>query len=216
MIRKVSIKDKKEILDLFSQGSSIKEISQIYNFSTQTITKQLKILLGIEEFKKIKTLIKSKNLISDKFAIKSLIEDIDQENIPKDSKVIINEDFINETFFEVPPITNDIDFENQKDFSSEPLQDVKLPQVLYLLVDSKIELCPKFLKDFPEWSFLPESDLKRKTIQIFSDQKEARKYCSNNQKAIKVPNSNIFLLVKDSLKKKGISRIIFDESLFSL
>ena len=84
-----------------------------------------------------------------------------------------------------------------------------------MLVDNKIELTPKLLKDYPEWSFLPETDLSRKTIQIFSDPKEARKYCSKNQKAIKIPNSNVFLLVKDSLKKKGISRIIFNDSLLS-
>ena len=38
-----------------------------------------------------------------------------------------------------------------------------------MLVDKKIELEIKVLKDFPEWEFLPQDDLNRKTIEIFFD-----------------------------------------------
>ena len=51
MSKKVSDKQKKEISDLFVKGSSIKDISNIYKFSIQTITRQLKVSLGDDEFK---------------------------------------------------------------------------------------------------------------------------------------------------------------------
>ena len=44
-----------------------------------------------------------------------------------------------------------------------------------MIVDKKIELEIKLLKDFPEWQFLPQDDLNRKTIEIFFDLKNAKK-----------------------------------------
>ena len=43
-----------------------------------------------------------------------------------------------------------------------------------MVVDKKIELETKLLKDFPEWQFLSQSELNRKTIEIFLDLKTAR------------------------------------------
>ena len=90
------------------------------------------------------------------------------------------------------------------------------PDLVFMVVDKNIELEPKLLKDFPEWNFLSEDDLNRKTIQVFSDQKLAKQSCSKNQKLIKVPNTNVFLIAADNLKSKGISRIIFEDSLLAL
>ena len=64
--------------------------------------------------------------------------------------------------------------------------------------------------------FLPNKDLERKTIKIFSDIKQAKKSCSKNLKVIKIPNPNVFKIASYSLKAKGISRIIFDNSLVAL
>mgnify|MGYP003303313459 CR=1 FL=1 len=61
-----------------------------------------------------------------------------------------------------------------------------------MIVDNKIELEIKFLRDFPDWQFLPKEDLNRKTIEIYFDIKNARKYCNKDQKVIKVPNTNVF------------------------
>ena len=44
-----------------------------------------------------------------------------------------------------------------------------------MIVDKKIELEIKLLKDFPEWQFLPQDDLRRKTIEIFVDLNLAKK-----------------------------------------
>ena len=68
-----------------------------------------------------------------------------------------------------------------------------------MVVDKKIELEIKFLKDYPAWSFLSEDELERKTIQIFNDLKIAKRYCDKEQKVIKVPNSQVFKIVAPSL-----------------
>ena len=55
MIKKVTDIQKQEILESFLQGKTIKELSLIYNFSSQTISRQLKNNLGKEKFEKIKS-----------------------------------------------------------------------------------------------------------------------------------------------------------------
>ena len=67
----------------------------------------------------------------------------------------------------------DHDFEDvsQKDISSIPLSEIKLPNMVFLIVKKEIELETKYLKDYPEWQFLPQNDLKRKTIEIHFDLK---------------------------------------------
>ena len=54
MSKKVSELQKKQIKDLFIQGNSIQEISKSFQFSQQTITRQLKIIFGEIDFKKLK------------------------------------------------------------------------------------------------------------------------------------------------------------------
>ena len=72
-----------------------------------------------------------------------------------------------------------------------------------MVVDKKIELEIKLLKDFPEWRFLPQDDLSRKTIEIFSDLKLAKKSCKQEQKVLKVPNSNVFRIASPFLLLKA-------------
>ncbi len=109
-----------------------------------------------------------------------------------------------------------IELNKQKDLASEPLIEAKLPEVVYMLVDKNIELIPKMLKDYPQWSFLPQQDLNRMSLEIFDDHKYAKKLCTKNQKLIKVPNPNVFLIASNSLKSKGITRIIFNNLLLAL
>ena len=79
-----------------------------------------------------------------------------------------------------------------------------------------IELEIKYLRDYPEWSFLPEDDLKRKTIEIFSELKVAKRKCNRDEKVIKVPNPDIFRIVAPILLSKGITRIINEDKLISI
>ena len=85
-----------------------------------------------------------------------------------------------------------------------------------MIVDKKIELEVKLLKDYPEWGFLPESDLKRKSIEIHNDLQIARRICNKDQKVIKVPNTDVFKIVAPLLASRGISRIVSNDKLIAL
>ena len=202
MPRKVSDTLKKEIIEAFKKGFTIKELSQKFKFSINTITKHLKS--NIDEFNILN--LKTKSL-----------KTIDEENneLELKSESDFNKDY-ETSFFEISPLNEHIEFESQKDITSIPISKAVFPNVVYMLVDKTIELDPKFLRDYPEWNFLPENDLQRKTLRIFSDQRVAKKNCQKNQKMIKIPNTKIFALVSDRLISKGISRIILDDSLIAL
>ena len=100
--------------------------------------------------------------------------------------------------------------------ASVPISDVDLPDIVYMIVDKKVELTTKYLKDYPEWQFLSKDELSRKTIEIYFDLKAAKRFCNKEQKVIKVPNTSIFKLVAPILLKKGISRIVSLDKLISL
>ena len=114
------------------------------------------------------------------------------------------------------PLDYQIDNLPQKDLSSVSRSEVNLPKVVYMVVDKQIELETKSLKNYAEWSFLSEEDLKRKTIEIFFDLKIAKRSCSKEQKVIKVPNSNVFKIVAPILVSRGISRIVSSDLLIAL
>ena len=98
----------------------------------------------------------------------------------------------------------------------KPISEIEFPTIVYIIVDKKIELDIKILKDYPQWHFLPNEDLGRKTIEIFNDLQTAKKFCNKEQKVIKVPNSNVFKIVAPVLLSRGISRIINHEQLVAL
>ena len=210
MPKKVSDSEKEKIVESFLKGSSVREISKEYNFSQITINRQLKLILGVNKFDKIKELNSKQNKNASK--IKSF--NYDEEKTLNQGKESLDQ--TEETFFELVPILDGIELEKQKDLSSQPLKDSNLPQIVYMLVDKKIELIPKSLGDYPQWRFLPEEDLNRKTIEIFSDIKNAKRYCKKDEKVIKVPNPNIFNLVAPILIAKGLTRIIIEDNLISL
>ena len=223
MSKRVSEIQKKQISESFKNGKEISEIAEVYKFSKQTIVKQLKNILGDEEFKNIsckritnsdinvdntKLLENTSNKIKVEFQNLSYSKEINH--------IITEKEVIDEEFFEIPPVKTNIDLDNQKDLTSKPLSEANFPDVVFMLVNKNIELEPKLLKEFPEWQFLSDDDLNRTTIQVFSDQKLAKQSCSKNQKLIKVPNSNVFLIAAENLKSKGITRIIFGDSLLAL
>ena len=209
MPKKVSDQQKKEILNSFVSGKILKDLSDQFKLSQITIVRQLKNSLGLEKFNELK----DKNKKSKKEKNKIITDDFDIDN--NLNQKIQNDDF-EEKFVEVIPITEGIELNNQKDLASEPLKEVKLPKVVYILVDKNIELLPKMVKEYPEWSFLPQQDLNRMSLEIFDDHNYAKKLCSKNQKLIKVPNPNVFLIASSSLKSKGITRIIFNNLLLSI
>lgn len=210
MPKKVSALQKKEILNLFKVGVDLNDISAKYNFSLITIARHLKNILGAEKFNELKNN-KKKFIKTDK---KNDI--VGNSNKTNKLQATRKEEQSNEQFFEVIPITEGIDFNHHKEFASEPLKDANLPEIVYMLIDKNIELIPKMLREYPQWNFLPNEDLERMTLEIFEEQKYAKKLCTKNQKLIKVPNSNVFLIASNVLKSKGISRIIFNNLLIAL
>ena len=222
MIKKVTIKQKKEILNNFLKGCSLKELSSKYSFSVQTISRQLRTVLDESQFKKIK----SENSLNKKVDSLSNIINSNQEmeieaksfkNKIKSKQENASKLFeIQSSFVEIAPLKEVTNFDEQKEISSRPISEIKFPKVVYLLVDKNIELEYKLLKEYSEWSFLPEKDLNRRALKIFDEQKNAKLNCHKNNKLIKVPNPNVFFIVSDILRSKGISRIIFQNCLYSV
>ena len=216
MSKKVTDIQKKEILNNFQKGISIKDLALKYNFSIQTITRQLKKLISDKEFKQYKVS-GVKNYLKENQILSNQDETNINDSVKFKNLEIHNPELVNENaFIEISPMTELINLEQQTDLTSRPLKNIKFPNVVFIIVDKETELQKKKLKEYPEWSFLSSEDLERYSIQIFSDQKTAKLKCLKNQKIIKVPNPNIFLIASNILKSKGISRIIFEDSLFSL
>ena len=216
MAKRLSEKQKDEIVRRFSNGFSLDELSTEFNFTKSTIIKNLKKFLGEEEYKNLN----KKN----KYRLEGpqIFDKQDKTNI--ETKTINNNYPIQETvtsfdlnsFVEIAPLAEEINHSTQKDLSSIPIKEITFPKVVYMIVDKNIELNIKLLKDFPEWQFLPKDDLERKTIEVYYDLKIAKRYCKKDQKVIKVPNPNVFNMVAPILISKGISRIVTSENLIAL
>lgn len=221
MVKKVSESQKKEITKEFLNGVEISKLSQIFGFTVNTITRQLQNILGREKFLEIKN---NKIKASEKEKENNLtkVNSIDLEvNKEKDVTLLIETSLSNnikeeQSFFEIPPLEKDIEFDIQKDISSIPLSDVVLPKMVYMIVDKNTELKLMLLKEFPEWSFLPQEDLNRKIIKIYLELRNAKRERRGDQKVIKVPNSNVFKVAAPILLSKGITRIISETHLISL
>ena len=88
--------------------------------------------------------------------------------------------------------------------------------MVYMIVDKRIELEIKYLKDYPDWQFLSDEELNRKTIEIYNDLKIAKSFCNKEKKVIKVPNTDVFKIVAPILLARGISRIVNADKLIAL
>ena len=216
MIKKVSTSQKEEISSLFVNGVKISEISQKFGFSSSTITRQLQKYFGKERFLEIKNF--KKNVQDNRNIHKSKAEIILEKNNPLSQEETSLENNLREvsSFFEIPPLDQDIEFDLQKEISSIHISEVSLPQMVYMIVSKNIELESRSLYEFPEWSFLPQEDLNRKVIKIYAELKNAKRECKKDQKVIKVPNSNVFGIASSFLLAKGISRIVSETQLISL
>ena len=225
MGKRLSEKQKQEIVKYFIDGFKIDEISMVFDFSKLTITRNLKKSLGDQRFLELNSLnIKRANLDNKKINLnkspnkKNNLEDNTKNKFNEEKQNINNQDqTIHDTeFVEITPLNFEIENATRKDYSSVPISEVELPSIVYMVVDKKIELETKYLKDFPDWQFLPKVDLNRQTIEIYFDLKNAKSYCNKDQKVIKVPNTNVFKIVAPILISKGISRIVSPDKLIAL
>ena len=219
MAKRLTEKQKLEIVKGFLDSQSIDFLSKKYNFTKLTISRNLEKSLGKKKYKEIV----NKEILSidifnedvlfknDKEEFKNNINDNDsKDESTKDKNIPL------ESFIEIAPL--DHNFENipQKDLSSVPLSKIKFPDVGFLIVKKEIELETKLLKNYPEWQFLPQEDLNRKTLEIFFDLKSAKRSCNKDQKVIKVPNTDVFRIVSSILLSRGISRLLTPENLISI
>ena len=85
-----------------------------------------------------------------------------------------------------------------------------------MVVEKTIELEIKTLKDYPDWQFLSENELNRKTIMVFFELRSAKNMCNKEQKVIKVPNPEVFKIVAPILNSRGISRLVTEDKLIAL
>ena len=227
MTKRLTEKQKEEILESFKSGIATDVLSRKYNCTNLTITRNLKRSLGEIEYKEF--LNKSKPLKEKSKICKKHNNDLKETNFENEEfkndsndHNVLNENIAVsnfapiDSFFEIAPIDYEIDNSSRKELSSVPLSEVDFPKVVYMIVDKKIELEIKLLKDFPEWGFLPHDDLNRKTIEIFFDLNLAKRSCSKEQKVLKVPNTDVFRIAAPILIKKGISRIVCAQNLIAL
>ena len=227
MAKRLTHKEKDEIVESFKSGADIYELSEKYDCTNSTIIRNLKKTLGESKYKDLfnKSKLKKTRSETNKNQTNELLKtNFDDEDLKNNSNVSItlNENLNSSNFepinpfFEIAPIDYEIDKSSRKELSSVPISNVDFPKIVYMIVDKKIELEIKFLKDFPEWEFLPDADLKRKTIEIFLDLDLAKKSCNKDQKVLKVPNTDVFRIAAPVLLAKGISRIVCAENLIAL
>ena len=226
MAKRLTEKQKSEIAEYFKNGKTIEALSEVFNCSILTISRNLKKNLGekiYKEFlKKNKNIDKLNNLLEKDKKKKndfelakkfSKNESTEEQTFYADQS---DNNFSRTEFVEISPLNFEIENVPRKELSSIPIQEIDFPKTVYMIVHKNIELEIKLLKDYPEWQFLPNEDLDRKTIEIYLDLKLAKQACSKEQKVIKVPNTDVFRIVSPILISRGISRIVSDEKLIAL
>ena len=228
LAKRLTDKQKEQLTQEFLSGKNINDLVKEFSSTKLTISRYLKKNLGaktyqsfIEKSKSSKNLFVNQEIsssmengnVQNNKVLKSNISNKESDNLnPKEEE----SDFVLNDFVEVAPLNYEIDNTTQKDLSSIPISDIDFPKVVFMIVDNKIELETKLLNDYPEWQFLSKEELKRNTIEIFYDLKIAKRFCSKEQKVIKVPNTAVFRIVAPLLKSKGISRIVTSDKLIAL
>ena len=223
MPKKLTDTQKEEIIKGFISGKNLDQLSEEFSCTKSTISRNLKKKFGDEEYKKF--LKKNISFENHDEKVKNSHEKIDaigekanKKLVEKDKRELFEENnfFQNSSFMEIVPLNLNIDNANRKELTSIPIDEIDFPNIVFMIIDKNTELEIKQLKDYPEWDFLPEDDLQYKTIEIYSDLKDAKRNCRKEQKVIKVPNPNVFKVAAKMMIAKGISRIISDKQLIAL
>ena len=232
--RRLTKTQKAEILEAYRAGYNTNSLALKYTCTTNTINRTVKTMLSESEYKLLKeerSEISSKRLqIVENGNLKERDEDmvleIDQEINKTDNLIeefsLNNEDTkdhknIDTNFELIEPLRSSYDFDQDKQkLDFELLNYESLPESVYMIVNKKVELELQLLSDLPEWSFLPENELQRNAILLFTNQRSAKRSCSSNQRVIKIPNTSVFKLSKPYLISKGVTRLILEDSIIGL
>ena len=228
MAKRLTDKQKEQLTQEFIHGKNINDLVEQFSSTKLTVSRYLKKNLGAKAYQTFIEKSKNINSLVINQEISSSMDNVNQQNnkdfkrnttYKEADKLNLTQeesDFALNDFVEVAPLNYEIDNIPQKDLSSVPISEIDLPNVVFMIVDNKIELQTKLLKDYPEWQFLSKEELDRNTIQIFYDLKIAKRFCSKEQKVIKVPNTNVFKIVAPLLKLRGISRLVTSDQLIAL
>ena len=227
LAKRLTEKENEKLVRGFKSGKTIKSLSEEFCFTSVTIIRKLKEKLGVSIYKELNSknkksaqeniIYRNKNIKTDiidsnfkdfeknLLEINEIDEDKDAKNFPHASE-----------FIEITPLNYEIESTSRQELSSIPISEINFPDMVYMIVDKNIELEIKYLRDYPQWDFLPNSDLNRKTIEIFNDIKVAKRFCRKEQKVIKVPNTDVFKIAAPTFISRGISRIVSSEQLIAL
>ena len=214
--RRLTKTQKVEILEAYKAGDNTNLIAKKYNCTPNTINRTVKTLLSETEYTLLKQnrskISNKKEKLVDNKTVKDQKEDLDQVNSlisfkeeikeedlivkvherSNNSKLDENNQNFDNNFEEIAPLISGFDFDLKKQKSDfEILNYESLPESVYMIVDKKVELDFQPISDLPEWSFLPENELERNAILLFSNQRSAKRSCSRNQRVIKIPNTSI-------------------------
>jgi len=221
LAKRLTNKQKEQLIQFFKDGKNIEFLSEKFECTKLTVVRNLKKNLGDLGYRE---LVKNRNIskeesnyeINSEPKRNSLIQNSNNINSTDEVELMKEYSTNEETFFEIAPLNYEIENLPRKELSSVPISEVDFPKIVYMIVENKIELNTKYLKDYPNWHFLPNDDLNRKTIEIYFDMKNAKRFCGKEQKVIKVPNTKVFELVAPLLLSRGISRIVSDDLLIAL
>ena len=219
MPKRLSVYEKQEIYQRLLNGANIEDLSKQFGVTKITINRNLKKLLDKDKYQNLIKKIKVNSSLKNK----KKLDLVKEKKIKKENNFLNNKSVIKEQelsgvneFIEITPLNFNIDTEPQKDLTSINIRSFNFPKTVYLIVNKKIELDKKLLKDYHEWQFLSANDLEREIIEIFIDIKTAKRACNKEQKVIKVPNPEVFRLVAPILISRGITRIISEDKLIAL
>ena len=168
MAKRLSEEQKKEITKRFSGGESIDKLSEDFNCTNTTIIRNLKKSLGEIKYKELTMMGKSSDQLLRKEYLNvpinkdKLIKKDQIGNKNKDSNIVenIEQNFLEaSSFIEITPLNYEIESSPQKDLSSIPISEIDFPKTVFMVVDKKIELEIKYLKDYPNWQFLSNEEL---------------------------------------------------------
>ena len=126
MARRLSEKDKNDIIDSFTEGKTIGKLADEFGCTKLTIIRNLKKNIGERKYKEL--LIHSKKYDQS-------IEIQNTHNIGNNSSEQIST--IN-PFLEIIPLNCDIENTSQKDLSSVQISEVVFPKLVFMVVDKKI------------------------------------------------------------------------------
>ena len=136
LAKRLTEKQKEEIKINFLANQSVEFLSEKFNCTKTTIIRNLKKSLGEKKYEEIL------NRLNTPFDIKNekLLENDNQQTIEKnkidDTSISIglsNVDKINpfDSFIEITPLDHDFEDFSQKDISSIPLSEIKLPNLVF-------------------------------------------------------------------------------------